>query len=225
MRRFALISKARSLTYRELNDRADQLAQVLQQKGVAANVSVAVWCDRPIDRSVAILGILKTGGTVLPLDRSTDSLERVAQTLRTVQPHLILTDADRRSELPPDAAQIVVLDAETAIVPHSRNPVAIAADTPAFLLDAGLNRVMLTHGNLVNASTAIAQACDLTEGDRVFAMGIDASQLLCRLESRSRCGCARTGFQSRQCFEALGSPPPKFWGTSGVLKVPQFWGI
>lgn len=200
----ALVSNAQSLTYREINDRADRLAQFLQSQGVAPTVAVAIWCDGQVDRSVAMLGILKAGGTVLPLDPSIDSLERVAHTLHKVQPRIILTCADRVSELPADVAPIVALDADwTAVPQHSRNPVAIAADTPAFLLDAGLNRVTLTHGNLVNASTAIAQACDLTECDRVLPLEFTPAECFSAWSRGAAVAALGADFDSAQISEAI----------------------
>ncbi len=57
-----------TLTYQELNTRANQLAYHLKQLGVAPNVPVGLCIDRSFDMVVALLGILKAGGAYVPLD-------------------------------------------------------------------------------------------------------------------------------------------------------------
>jgi syringomycin synthetase protein SyrE len=57
-----------SLTYKELNEKSNQLAYVLRQKGVAADTIVAMLMERSVEMIVAILGILKAGGAYLPID-------------------------------------------------------------------------------------------------------------------------------------------------------------
>src|SRR6185503_12601179 len=56
------------LTYRELNERANQLAHHLRELGVKTESIVAISMERSIEMVVAILGILKAGGAYLPID-------------------------------------------------------------------------------------------------------------------------------------------------------------
>jgi amino acid adenylation domain-containing protein len=64
----AVIFKGKSLTYRELNARAEALAEVLSKLGARAEVIVAACVPRSVDLIVALLAILKTGAAYLPLD-------------------------------------------------------------------------------------------------------------------------------------------------------------
>ncbi|MCP5054899.1 MAG: amino acid adenylation domain-containing protein, partial [bacterium] len=57
-----------SLSYRQLNHQAHQLAQVLRSKGVGPDSIVAMILDRTLEMIVAIMGILKAGGAYLPID-------------------------------------------------------------------------------------------------------------------------------------------------------------
>lgn len=57
----------RSITYAELNEKANRLAHLLRQKGVGPNTIVAYLMDNTIDTVVTILGILKAGGAYLPI--------------------------------------------------------------------------------------------------------------------------------------------------------------
>ncbi|MFE1744005.1 amino acid adenylation domain-containing protein [Coleofasciculus sp. H7-2] len=79
-----------SLTYRELNNRANQLAHHLQQLGVQPDVLVGICIERSLEMVVALLGILKAGGAYLPLDPKYPQ-ERLAFMLADAQVSLLLT--------------------------------------------------------------------------------------------------------------------------------------
>ncbi|MEI6049957.1 MAG: amino acid adenylation domain-containing protein, partial [Bacteroidota bacterium] len=64
----ALVFKENSLTYRQLNERTNQLARVLRNSNVRANDPVGILVDRSVDMIVGIFGILKAGGAYVPLD-------------------------------------------------------------------------------------------------------------------------------------------------------------
>lgn len=66
--RIALTFGSESLTYFELNVRANQLAAVLRQKGIGPDVIVGMCVPRSLDMIIGILGILKAGGAYLPMD-------------------------------------------------------------------------------------------------------------------------------------------------------------
>jgi amino acid adenylation domain-containing protein len=90
------------LTYRQLNEQANQLAHYLRDRGIGPDALVAVQAGRSAGFVVAILGILKAGGAYLPLDT-----EYPEERLR-----LILADAE---------PAILVCSGVTALVPAGRN--------------------------------------------------------------------------------------------------------
>src|ERR1043166_9924856 len=73
----AVVCGEQSLTYRELNVRANRLAHYLRRFGVTTEKMVAIRLDRSIEALVAILGVLKAGGAYLPIDPAYPA-ERVA---------------------------------------------------------------------------------------------------------------------------------------------------
>jgi len=99
----------RSLTYRELNRRANQLARYLQSQGVGPDVLVGVCARRTLELPVALLGVLKAGGAYVPLD-PTYPAERLAFMLEDSQVPILLTQTSLLGQLPPSSSQIVCLD-------------------------------------------------------------------------------------------------------------------
>ncbi|KPV55998.1 hypothetical protein QJ48_30065, partial [Paenibacillus sp. A3] len=66
--RIAAVFGKRTITYRELNARGNQLAAVLRDKGVVADTVVGIMVERSVEMLIGILGILKAGGAYLPID-------------------------------------------------------------------------------------------------------------------------------------------------------------
>src|ERR1700689_1399450 len=86
----ALVYECQKLTYRELDERSNQLAHHLQRLGVGPDVVVGLCVERSIEMVVGLLGILKAGGAYLPLDPSYP-LERLAFMLRDAQAPILVT--------------------------------------------------------------------------------------------------------------------------------------
>lgn len=87
----AVAGNMESLTYWQLNARADSLARRLRELGVGREVKVAICMDRSVEMIVGLLGILKAGGAYVPLDASYPR-DRIDTLLHDAQPHLILTE-------------------------------------------------------------------------------------------------------------------------------------
>jgi amino acid adenylation domain-containing protein len=64
----AVFFKEELLTYKQLNERTNQLARTLRKSGVRENTPVAILAEKSIDMIVGILGILKSGGGYVPID-------------------------------------------------------------------------------------------------------------------------------------------------------------
>jgi amino acid adenylation domain-containing protein len=82
-----------SLTYRELNEKSNQLAQVLGEKGVQPDTIVGIMVERSIEMIVGILGILKAGGAYLPIDPGYPK-ERIRYMLTGSAVQILLTSRD-----------------------------------------------------------------------------------------------------------------------------------
>lgn len=64
----ALIFKDQQLSYRELNEKANQLGRLLRAKGVKADSIVGIMTERSLETVIGIMAVLKAGGAYLPVD-------------------------------------------------------------------------------------------------------------------------------------------------------------
>ena len=98
-----------SLTYRSLNERANQLAHELGKQGAGPDQLVGVCMERSIDMVAALLAIIKAGAAYLPLDPELPAA-RLAYMMEDSGIKILLTQRDLRSLLPPFAGTIIEVD-------------------------------------------------------------------------------------------------------------------
>ncbi len=169
----ALVEGEQTLTYRELNQRANQLAHYLQTLGVGPNVLVALCVERSFDLVVGLLGILKAGGAYVPLDPAYPP-ERLAFMVADAQASVLLTQQHLVSHLPGQAAQLVCLDTDAALLAQqpTDEPTlsAMAGDLAYVIYTSGSTGrpkgVQITHLSLLNLVFWHQQVFSLTSADR-----------------------------------------------------------
>jgi amino acid adenylation domain-containing protein len=124
--RIALVCGDESLTYAELDRRANRLARKLIRRGAGPDVLVALYLQRSLDLVVATLAVLKAGGAYLPLDLQYPA-DRVALMLEDARPAAVVTTSElagRLPEMPENTPPLVCLDREReAIERHSAAPI------------------------------------------------------------------------------------------------------
>lgn len=86
----AVAFEERKLTYRVLNEKANQLARVLRSKGITANHIVGIMAERSPEMMIGLLSILKAGGAYLPIDPEYPS-ERISYMLSDSGSEILLT--------------------------------------------------------------------------------------------------------------------------------------
>ncbi len=172
----AVTFQGRSLTYEELNCRANQLAHYLRKLGVVSETLVAVSMTRSLEMVVSFLGVLKAGGAYLPID-PTYPYERQAYMLSDSQASIILTQKDLLPSLPKHVAQALCVDTDWDVITRttsSRNlPSLVTPENLAYVIytsgSTGQPKgVLITHQGVVNHSTAIVEYFGLQPGDRVL---------------------------------------------------------
>lgn len=133
-----------SLTYRDLNHRAEALAGVLRARGVRPESVVGVCLPRSVSFVVSVLACLKAGGAYLPLDPANPP-ERSAFLLGDAGAAVVLTESAYLPALPADDPRVVCLDGDSA---PEQSAAAQADGQPGTETGAGnLAYVMYTSGS------------------------------------------------------------------------------
>lgn len=163
------------MNYRELNERANQLAHFLRAAGVDVETRVAICAERSFETIVSVLGILKAGAAYVPIEPD-EPPERLALKLRDSGAALLLSQKVLAPSLPKDCPKTIWLDADSAtIARHPRtNPAAEARPNNLIYIiytsgSTGMPKgVMIEHRAVVNHSVGFAQRFQLCAQDRVL---------------------------------------------------------
>jgi amino acid adenylation domain-containing protein len=166
-----------TLSYAQLDARANQIAHVLAQRGVQPGHCVGVFLERSLDLVPAILGIMKAGATYLPLD-PLYPVDRIGFMLADGRCELVLTQATMLDRLPTDQARVLILDGEPsplAAVPSTRPRKAGNPTRPAYLIytsgSTGKPKgVRVPHGGVVNFLMSMSREPGLVADDVLVAV-------------------------------------------------------
>ena len=173
--RTAVVFEGQSLTYLELNHRANQLAHYLRKLGVGSGVSVGVCLERSFEMVISLLGVLKAGGAYVPFDPNYPQ-ERVEYMIDNAKVKVLITVTSLLGRLPGSDRVIICLDEEEAQI-LQENCVNVESgvnkDDLAYIIytsgSTGLPKgAMNTHGGLLNHKLWMQEAYQLTQEDRVL---------------------------------------------------------
>ncbi|MHC5915817.1 MAG: amino acid adenylation domain-containing protein, partial [Nostoc sp.] len=171
----AVVFENIQLTYRQLNQRANQLAHHLRTLGVGPEVLVGICLERSLEMIVGLLGILKAGGAYVPLDPAYPS-ERLAFILSDTQTPVLLTQEKFVKNLPPHQAQVICLDSnwQGNIRNSQENPVnETTTDNLIYVIytsgSTGQPKgVMIPHRGICNQLHWKQTTFGLTQADKVL---------------------------------------------------------
>ncbi|MDF0734256.1 amino acid adenylation domain-containing protein, partial [Pseudomonas entomophila] len=176
------------LSYRELNEQANQLAHRLIELGVGADDRVALCVERGVGMMVGLLGILKSGAGYVPLDPAYPS-ERLAWMLEDSAPSALVVSEATRGVVEDVGVQIVEIvdldDAAWRSQPVHDPRVTVQPHHLAYVLytsgSTGRPKgVMVEHGNLANLLQAMRGLTGIAAGDGLLAvttLGFDIAGL------------------------------------------------
>lgn len=173
----AVVFDDSSISYRELNARANRLANHLRTLGVGPEVLVGVCLERSIEMVVGLLGILKVGAAYVPLDPAFPT-ERLAFMLQDCRASLLLTEQRLLKELPEVDAKIVCIDADsrdiTAQSSDNLAPSAASGSLAYVIYTSGSTGkpkgVQIEHRALVNFLMSMAREPGIDERDVLLAV-------------------------------------------------------
>lgn len=171
----AVVHGHQQLSYAELNARANQLAHYLRKRGISCNSRVGICFERSLDFAIALIGVLKAGGTCVPLDPKYPD-ERLAYMMADVAASMVLTEPGLLRAAVPGATQVMFLSRERERIQAERQsdlpPASSASDIAYVIYTSGSTGrprgVLLPHAGLVNYALAAAEQFELTSGDRML---------------------------------------------------------
>ncbi len=184
-----------SMTYAELDRRANQVAHRLRALGVGPDVLVALCLERSADLIVALLGVLKAGGAYTPLDPEHPP-RRLATLMADSRAPVLITRGALRSLLPEGQVSIVDLDRGLEREPPRRPaPRARPTDLACVLYTSGStgtpNGAQLEHRGLVNSVEATVRILEGGPGSRlVHVLSFNFDGALAKLFWMLACGGA-----------------------------------
>jgi amino acid adenylation domain-containing protein len=170
-----------SCTYRQLDQRANQLARHLRTLKIGPETAVGVLLDHSINLVVAFLGILKAGAMYVPIDTG-DPLDRISAIFSNAGIRALVTETRFTPMLPAHSAALLCLDeagceidAQNVTAPQAR----IFGGSGAYIVhtsgSTGVPKgVVVTHQALLNHASNIAEVFGLTEKDRVLQFSAPA---------------------------------------------------
>ncbi|RKH54315.1 non-ribosomal peptide synthetase, partial [Corallococcus llansteffanensis] len=201
----ALAFEGRTLTYRELDARANQLAHALIARGVGPEVRVGLLLERSLELVVALLATLKAGGAYVPFDPAYPA-QRLTWMLEDARPAVLLAQEHLLSRLPAQEAPVLCLDTQwedIALQPRHAPPPRATHDSLAYVIftsgSTGRPKgAMNAHGAVVNRLLWMQSAYDLKPQDVVlqktpFSFDVSVWEFFWPLMTGARLVLARPG--------------------------------
>ncbi|MFK0730118.1 MAG: amino acid adenylation domain-containing protein [Gloeotrichia echinulata GP01] len=174
----AVIFQDQQLTYRELNQKANQLAHHLKSLGVKPETLVGVCVERSLEMLIALLGILKAGGAYIPLDPGYPQ-ERLEFMLLDSHLPILLTQQHLLERFPRlENVQVVCVDTDWQnIIAHSTENIdsGVSSENLAYTIytsgSTGKPKgVQIKHRSVVNLLLSMQREPGLTAEDTLLAI-------------------------------------------------------
>ena len=201
----AVVFEEKQLSYRELNNRANQLARHLKALGVGPDVLVGIFMERSMEMVIGIYGVMKAGGAYVPLDPEYPP-ERVAFMAGDAQIPVLLTQEHLAASLPEHKARVICLDSEWPAIARKslQNFVSgVTAENLAYVIytsgSTGVPKgAMNTHRGICNRLLSMQDTYRLTDGDRIlqktpFSFDVSVREFFWPLLAGARLVVARPG--------------------------------
>jgi len=111
----AVVSETASVSYSELNERANQLGHHLRSLSTGPEIPILICLSRSVEMIVALLAVMKTGAAYVPLDPRYPQ-ERLAYMIENSCAPVLITETELLDSLPSHSAHVVCVDRDAAII-------------------------------------------------------------------------------------------------------------
>ncbi|MFG6101405.1 amino acid adenylation domain-containing protein [Leptothoe sp. EHU-05/26/07-4] len=172
----AIVFEEQTLTYLELNQRANRLAHYLKKLKVKPEVLVGICVERSLEMVIGLLGILKAGGAYVPIDPAYPQ-ERIAWILSDSQISVLVTQEHLLEKLPQHGAHALCLDKDIhweTVSPNSPLNIAKPENLAYVIYTSGSTGrpkgVQIPHGAVVNFLKSMSREPGLTASDTLLAV-------------------------------------------------------
>jgi amino acid adenylation domain-containing protein len=173
----AATSEGNSISYRQLDQRANQLAHYLRNLGIGPDRLVGVYVQRSLDMLVALLGVLKAGGAYVPLDPSFPR-ERLEYMLEDSAAAVLISQAELLEDAPAYNGRILAIDSDWPDIAAMSSDAPPNLNTPEHLTyviytsgSTGKPKgVQLPHRAVVNFLQTMREQPGIEPNDRLLAV-------------------------------------------------------
>ncbi|MCR8981703.1 non-ribosomal peptide synthetase [Brevibacillus laterosporus] len=170
----AIVYEGAQLTYRELNERANQLARTLRAEGVGPDQLVGILVERSLDMMVGLLGILKAGGAYIPIDPVYPE-ERIRYMLEDTGAKLVVAHSHLQERIT-FAGKCLAVDEESSYQDLTTNlePISTPSDLAYVMYTSGSTGrpkgVMISHQSVINQVDGITDRIDFSPGKSILCI-------------------------------------------------------
>jgi amino acid adenylation domain-containing protein len=173
--KIAVVAGGQNINYKELDERANQFANYLIFKGVKSENPVPLCIDRSIEMVIGILGILKAGGALVPIDPSLP-VERIDYMLEDTGADFVICISNTSDKVPNHKKLLLDQEHEGISIMSSNKP--LPSPNPENLFDiiytsgsTGKPKgVMVEHRNLVNFLFSMSKDVDFNPSSSILSV-------------------------------------------------------
>jgi amino acid adenylation domain-containing protein/thioester reductase-like protein len=168
----AAVFDGKSITYSELNGKANQLARLLRIRGLKQHSIAGIMVERSLEMLIGLLAVLKAGGAYLPIDPDFPE-ERIKYMLNDSRAKFFLTQSDFKDIAYPDM-DMIYIDDEAIYCGDSSNPInsTAASNLACVLYTSGSTGkpkgVMVEHKNILSYIIGFIDEFNVTSEDVVL---------------------------------------------------------
>jgi amino acid adenylation domain-containing protein len=152
----AVWARGRSITYRELDERSNQMAHLLRKQGITKGDRVGLFFPKCVESVVSMLGVLKAGGVYVPLDPQAPA-DRVGYIIGNCGIRVLITNHEKREVLTPETLELLESCISTDQAENGKDgkliPWSMLAEFPAdhapvvSLIETDLAYILYTSGS------------------------------------------------------------------------------